>query len=212
MGVEPKFQGDPREPRVEREPTTRGCYPVDTMWRKFPAVLFLLAAIPACATISQTPGLAQFDHELFYGIDDNPVLLPVPLSGGIYSSGAVDATVYPQLAAAWDSGAAPSYPLVGRKPALRLRELEVKPMLGTGGKVKLDTKVLFPYPVRVTLLALEDGRPATLSQANSSSWSTTAHFASMEVDYQAFAGTVIILRVEGAHQATETWVELVPGS
>lgn len=198
--------------RGVREPERRGCYPVGTMWRKCPAVLILIAAMPACATISQSPGLAQFDHELFYGIDDNPVELSVPLSGGVYSSGTVDARVHPRLAEAWEAGKEPSYPLIGRQPAMWLRELSVTPMIGSGGKVKLETKALFPHPVRLTLLAIEDGRPATLSQTNSESWSTGIHFATMAVDYQAFAGTVIIIRVEGAHQATETLVELVPGS
>lgn len=174
--------------------------------------MLFATVMPACATISQSPGLAQFDHELFYGLDDNPATLPVPMSGGTFTQGEVDATVHPRLAAAWEAGQAPSFPLAGRKPALWLRELVVTPKPGTGGKVQLDSKVLFPYPVRVTLLAVEDGRLATLVQTNSEAWSTTSHFASMAMDYQAFAGTVLVLRVEGAHQATESWIELVPGS
>lgn len=212
MGVKDKMQREGVETQVGREPAGRGCYSVGIMWRKLPAVLFFATLIPACATVSRSPGLAQFDHELFYGLDDNPVELAVPLSGGTFSAGEVDATLHPRIAASWEAGEAPSYPFAGRKPSLWLRELQVTPMLGTGGKVKLDAKVLFPYPVRLTLLAIEDGRPATLSQANSASWSTTTHFAAIEVDYQAYAGTILIMRVEGAHQATESWIELVPGS
>jgi len=180
------------------------------MWRKFPVIILLAVATPACTTISRTPGPAQLDHELFYGIDTNPTQLEVPLDGAVFVSGEIDSRVYRRLAAAWEAGEKPSYPLIGREPALWLRELEVTPILDSGGKVHLEAKALAPYPVRLTLLAMEDGQPATLSQTNSEAWSAGSHFGSVSVDYAAFSGTMIIVRVEGAHQAMESWVRLMP--
>ncbi|MFK5956824.1 MAG: hypothetical protein QM477_10310 [Planctomycetota bacterium] len=180
------------------------------MWRKLPVIILFAAVIPACTTISRTPGPAQLDHELFYAIDTNPVNLEIPLSGATFSNGSIDATVYRRLAAAWEAGEKPSYPLIGREPALWLRELEVTPVLGSGGKVHLEAKALAPYPVRLTLLAMEGGHPATLSQTNSEAWSAGSHFGAVSADYAAFTGTIIIVRVEGAHQAMESWVRLMP--
>lgn len=182
------------------------------MRRKFPVVILSAALIPACATVNRMPGVAQFDHEIFYGFDQTPVQLVVPMDGATYSTGSVDATVYPKLADAWEAGAKPASPLIGREPALSIRELTVTPVVGSGGKVRLDAKSLAPFPVRLTLLAVEDGVPAIMSQANSEAWSTGSHFADLQVDYQAYAGSIIIVRTEGAHQAFESWVQLEPGS
>ena len=180
------------------------------MWRKFPVIILLAAVTPACTTISRTPGPAQLDHELFYGIDTNPIQLEVPLDGATFTSGEIDSRVYRRLADAWEAGEKPSYPLIGREPALWLRELEVTPILGSGGKVHLEAKALAPYPVRLTLLAMENGSPATLTQTNSEAWSSGSNFAAVAVDYAAFSGSLLIVRVEGAHQAMESWVRLVP--
>jgi hypothetical protein len=182
------------------------------MRRKFPVVILFAAAMSACATVNRVPGVAQFDHEIFYGFDDDPVRLVVPMEGATFSTGSVDRTRYPKLADAWEAGAKPASPLIGREPALSIRELAVTPLVGTGGKVRLQAKALTPFPVRLTLLAVEDGVPSVMSQANSESWSTGSHFADLQVDYSASAGTIIIVRTEGAHQAFESWVQLEPGS
>jgi len=180
------------------------------MWRKFPVIILFAVAISACTTISRTPGPAQLDHELFYGLDTKPAKLEIPLGGATFSTGSIDSTVYRRLAAAWEAGEKPSYPLIGREPAVWLRELKVTPVLDSGGKVHLEAKTLAPYPVRLTLLAMEGERSATLAQSNSEAWSAGSHFGSVSADYAAFSGSIIIVRVEGAHQAMESWVRLVP--
>lgn len=182
------------------------------MRRKLPVVALLVTVFPACAALTRPASLAQFEHELVYGTDIDAYDMEVPMSGATFATGDVDKVRYPQLAAAWTSGAAPKSPLIGRDPALWLRQLDVTPMIGSGGQVALEAKVMAPYPVRLTMLAIEDGQEVALTQGNSEPWSAATHFATLSVDYLADSGTVIIVRMEGAHQAHESHVRLVAAS
>jgi hypothetical protein len=180
------------------------------MRRKLTLVALSAALLPACAALTQPAALAQFEHELVYGTDIDAYDLEVELDGATFATGDVDKVRYPQLAAAWTAGEAPKSPLIGRDPALWLRQLDVTPILGSGGQGELAAKAMAPYPVRLTLLAIEDGQQVALTQGNSESWSPATHFAKLGVRYAAESGTVIIVRMEGAHQAHETRVRLVP--
>jgi len=180
------------------------------MRRKLPFVAILVSLFPACAALTEPAGLAQFEHEVFYGTDIDAYDLEVPLSGATFASGEVDEVRYRKLAAAWAAGEAPKSPLIGRDPALWLRQLDVTPVLNSGGQVELVAKAMAPFPIRLTVLAIEDGREVALVQGNSDAWSAATHVAKLDVTYAAHAGTVIIVRSEGAHQAHETHVRLMP--
>ncbi|MDP7062150.1 MAG: hypothetical protein QF489_04350 [Planctomycetota bacterium] len=182
------------------------------MRRTFPVVALLAIVFPACAALTRPASLAQFEHELSYGTDIDAYDLEVPLSGASFATGDVDKVRYPQLARAWTAGEAPPSPLIGRDHAIWLRQLDVTPMLGTDGQVNLEAKAMAPYPVRLTILAIEDDREVALTQGSSEPWSAATHFAKLNVDYLAGSGTVIIVRMEGAHQAHETHVRLVAAS
>jgi hypothetical protein len=182
------------------------------MWRKLPFVVILVSLLPSCAALTEPAGLAQFEHEVFYGTDIDAYDLPVALEGATFTTGEVDKVRYPQLAAAWTAGEAPKSPLIGRDPALWLRQLDVTPVLNSGGQVELQAKAMAPHPVRLTVLAIEDGKEVALVQGNSEAWSSATHVAKLGVSYVANAGTVIIVRAEGAHQAHETHVRLVPAT
>jgi len=166
--------------------------------------------LPACAALTEPAGLAQFEHEVFYGTDIDAYDLPVATDGSSFATGDVDKVRYPQLAAAWTAGEAPKSPLIGRDHAIWLRQLDVTPVIDANGQVELVAKAMAPYPIRLTMLAIEDGKEVALSQGNSEAWSAATHFAKLGVQYMAENGTVIIVRMEGAHQAHETHVRLVP--
>jgi hypothetical protein len=179
------------------------------MLRKLPCVVILVTLLPACAALTEPAGLAQFEHEVFYATDIDAYDLPVGLEGASFATSVIDKVRYPQLAAAWAAGAAPKSPLIGRDPALWLRQLDVTPLVDTDGQVELVAKAMAPYPVRLTVLAIEDGHEVVLVQGNSEAWSAATHVAKLGVGYVAGSGTVIILRVEGAHQAHETHVRIL---
>jgi len=180
------------------------------MLRKLPCVVILVTLLPACAALTEPAGLAQFEHEVFYATDIDAYDLSVTAQGASFASGIVDKVRYPQLAAAWAAGAAPKSPLIGRDPALWLRQLDVTPVIDTDGQVELVAKSMAPYPVRLTVLAVEDGHEVALVQGNSEAWSAATHVAKLGVRYVAKTGSVIIVRVEGAHQVHETHVRLMP--
>lgn len=180
------------------------------MRRKLPVVALLVTLFPACSAPTKPAFLAQFEHELVYGTDIDAYNLAVPLKGASFATDDVDKVRYPQLAAAWTAGEAPKVPLFGRNHAMWIRQLDVTPVLNTDGQVQLSAKALAPYPIRLTVLAIEDGKEVALTQGNSQAWSAATHFAKLDVDYLADSGSVIIVRMEGAHQAHETHVRLVP--
>ncbi len=174
------------------------------MGRQLLFVLVSAAIAPACTTILGNPELAQWEHDLAYQIDSHPIELEVG-SSGHFATGEVDSTRHPQLAKAWDQGAAPASPLIGREPAYWLRALDITRQEDHS---HIYVKALAPYPVRLSLLVKESDQWVLLGQLDSTPWSTGIHFASLQVDYPAQTGTQLTIRVEGAHQANESLLRL----
>lgn len=179
-------------------------------WKLLLAV-FAISLLPSCAALTRPAFLAGFEHELSYGTDIDSYDLQVPAAGASFANDQVDSVRYPRLADAWNAGEAPATPLFGRDPALWLRQLDVTPIPAeTGMQYALDAKVMAPYPIRMTLLAMEGGREVALAQGNSESWSPATHVARLGVSYTIEEGSVIIVRMEGAHQVHESHVRLLP--
>lgn len=134
--------------------------------------------------------------------------LAVGKQGAAWQHGELDATRHPRLAAAWQRGAAPSAPLIGRDPGAQLRALHVLPPAQPGGAWRLDARALAPYPVRLTLLAEQDGLLTPVASGESELWNRRSHFARVEAEVSLPDHALVAVRIEGAYQAFESLLRL----
>lgn len=170
----------------------------------------LVILFVTCAQPTQVPALARAEHAWFGGKSQREVELRVDSSGGVWSSGAPDPVVHPQLAAAWERAEAPRTPLIGRDSGLWLRALRV--VSAEDGAMSLEAKALAPFPVRLTLLLDDGGGEQEISADDSSTWNRNTHFACVRSTATLAEGSLVVVRVEGGYQAFETRlrVRLVP--
>jgi hypothetical protein len=169
----------------------------------------LLAGASACVQPTHPAGLAKAEHSLFWNLGDATVILPLTAEGAAWSSGAVDPVLYPLLAEAWAAGARPAMPLYGRDHAMWLRALRVTPLTAAADNVRLEAKALAPYPICLSLLIEENGELVPLGSCNSEMWSLGKHFARVDLPHPTRADTVVVVRVEGGHQAFESRLRLL---
>ncbi len=169
----------------------------------------LLAGAGSCVQTTQPAGLAGAEHRLFWNLGDATADLPVPVEGAAWSNGEVDPVLVPLLAEAWTAGERPAMPFYGRDHAMWLRALRVTPLSDAADNLRLEAKALAPYPIRLSLLIEENGALVPLDCSNSEMWSLGKHFARVEFRHPAGAGSVVVVRVDSAHQATESRVRLL---
>jgi hypothetical protein len=160
----------------------------------------------SCGIATQASSIASLEHDLFYDLSVSEHVIAVDASGTAYFASAnIDANVQPQLAAAFDNGQAPSYPLIGQDHANWVRSLAV----ATGsedGKYLLTAKGLAPYPIRLSLIKRDAAGDALVASLNSDTWNQATHFATISVEIELRDGDVFVVRHEGAKQGFDSVV------
>lgn len=163
----------------------------------------------ACSTPTGPRALAQWEHQAFYGLDQDTVWLEVDADGVSWANEDVADARNAQLTRAWEAGKTPAAPLIGRDHAMWVRALDAR--VAVDGSLVLSAKALAPYPIRFSLIAMEDGEERLLGQLESEAWSAGTHFAKVEADYlMMHPEALLILRSEGAYQAVESRLRLAP--
>lgn len=145
---------------------------------------------------------------MFWTEPERATALVVGAQGAAWQHGELDAARHPQLAEAWRRGAAPDAPLIGRDPGVQLRALRVLPPAQPGGAWRLDARALAPYPVRLTLLAEQDGLLTPVGSTESALWNRRSHFARVSAEARLPENALVALRIEGAYQASESLLRL----
>ncbi len=171
--------------------------------------LLLGLGASACTSPTGPTGLAQWEHQAFYQLDTNTIWLEVPAEGASWSNADVHDAHNPALTRAWEAAEAPASPLIGRDHAQWIRALDAH--MNEDGSLHLAAKALAPYPIRFSLIAVENGQERLLGQLDSEAWSAGTHFAKVGVDYLLPQGdAMVILRSEGAYQAMESMLRVHP--
>ena len=124
--------------------------------------------------------------------------------GDSWQLGELDAELYPALSAAWQRACRPTAPLIGRDPGVKLRAMTVTPPTHAGEAWNLQAKALSPHPIRLRLYVELEGALVELGAANSELWNRNSHFARVECNAWITDGSLLVLRVEGAHQSFES--------
>lgn len=171
--------------------------------------LLLALGVSACSSPTGPNGLAQWEHQAFYQLDANTIWLEVPAEGASWSNADIREAHNHALTRAWEAGEKPISPLIGRDHAQWIRALHAH--MNEDGSLHLAAKALAPYPIRFSLVAVENGQERLLGQLNSESWSAGTHFAKIDLDYLLPQGqAMVILRSEGAYQAMESILQVQP--
>jgi hypothetical protein len=157
----------------------------------------------SCGIATQATSIASFEHKQFYelSVGEHPITLNSS-GAGHFASDIIDAELQPRLAAAFASGCAPSYPLIGRDHAQWIRSLDI--IAGSGGGLYLLTaKALAPYPIRLSLIKRNAQNEYLIARIDSAVFNSATHFARVIEEVAVQDGDVFIVRHEGARQAFE---------
>jgi hypothetical protein len=157
----------------------------------------------SCGIATQATSIASFEHKQFYELSVGEHFITLDsLGAGHFASGTIDAELQPRLAAAFASGYAPSYPLIGRDHAQWIRSLDI--IAGSGsGLYLLTAKALAPYPIRLSLIKRNAQNEYLIAKIDSAIFNSATHFARVIEEVAVQDGDVFIVRHEGARQAFE---------
>lgn len=164
------------------------------MFNKLIPIVGLLLC--SCGIATQVTSIANF------GVGEHHINLD-SYGAGHFASATIDAELQPRLAAAFATGQASSYPLIGRDHAQWIRSLDI--IAGSGsGLYLLTAKALAPYPIRLSLIKRDAQGERLISKINSAVFNSATHFASGTVELEVHNGDVFIVRHEGARQTFES--------